>query len=63
MADANDEGLEEKRKNAAETQQELNTFIDAMYEKNKEYKYTGGLSENNWEEVRSPWLGYIYTVL
>ena len=35
---------------AQELDSQLDDHINAMLEKNKDYKYKGGLSEDNWEE-------------
>jgi hypothetical protein len=40
-----------KVKTSAELDEELDDMVDKMVKKNKDYKYTGGLSEENWQQV------------
>lgn len=42
---------EVKKKTSGDLDEELDSMINKMIKKNKDYKYTEGLTEENWEEV------------
>lgn len=42
---------DEVKKTSEELDHELDSMIDKMIKKNEGYKYTEGLTEENWEKV------------
>ena len=45
---------------AAKLDEDLDNYVDNMIEKNKNYRYSQPLSEENWEEVRILVVLYIH---